>query len=93
VPGTLLGGRYRIVALLGAGGMGEVYRAEDLRLGQTVALKLLPPRVAGDPARLQRFRDEVRLAREVTHPNVCRVHDLGEADDLTFLTMEFVDDR
>ena len=91
VPGTLLGGRYRVVALLGAGGMGEVYRAEDLRLGQTVALKLLPPRVAGDPVFLQRFRDEVRLAREVTHPNVCRVHDLGEADGLTFLTMEFVD--
>ena len=91
VPGTLLGGRYRVVALLGAGGMGEVYRADDLRLGQTVALKLLPPDVAGDPARLGRFRDEVRLAREVTHPGVCRVHDLGEAEGLTFLTMEFVD--
>jgi hypothetical protein len=91
VPGTLLGGRYRVVALLGAGGMGEVYRADDLRLGQTVALKLLPPDVAGDPARLARFRDEVRLAREVTHPGVCRVHDLGEAEGLTFLTMEFVD--
>jgi len=91
VPGALLAGRYRIVALLGAGGMGEVYRAEDLRLGQTLALKLLPPRLADDPARLARFRDEVRLAREVTHPNVSRVHDLGEADELTFLTMEFVD--
>jgi serine/threonine-protein kinase len=91
VPGTLLGGRYRVVALLGAGGMGEVYRADDLRLGQTVALKLLPPDVAGDPVRLARFRDEVRLAREVTHPGVCRVHDLGEAEGLTFLTMEFVD--
>ena len=91
VPGTLLGGRYRVVALLGAGGMGEVYRADDLRLGQTVAIKLLPPGVAGDPVRLARFRDEVRLAREVTHPNVCRVHDLGEAEGLTFLSMEYVD--
>jgi serine/threonine-protein kinase len=91
VPGTLLGGRYRVVALLGAGGMGEVYRAEDLRLAQTVALKLLPPDLAADPVRLARFRDEVRLAREVTHPGVCRVHDLGEAEGLTFLTMEFVD--
>jgi serine/threonine-protein kinase len=91
VPGTLLGARYRVVALLGSGGMGEVYRAEDLRLGQTVAIKFLPPGVAGDPVRLARFRDEVRLAREVTHPNVCRVHDLGEAEGLTFLSMEFVD--
>jgi len=91
VPGTLLGGRYRIVALLGSGGMGEVYRADDLQLGQTVAIKLLPPGVAGDPVRLARFRDEVRLAREVTHPNVCRVHDLGEAGGITFLSMEFVD--
>ena len=91
VPGTLLAERYRIVGLLGAGGMGEVYRADDLRLGQTVAIKLLPPAVAGDPVRLARFRDEVRLAREVTHPNVCRVHDLGEAEGLTFLSMEFVD--
>jgi serine/threonine-protein kinase len=71
--------------------MGEVYRADDLRLRQTVALKLLPARMSSDPAWLARFHSEVRLARQVTHPNVCRVHDVGEADGLTFLSMEHVD--
>jgi serine/threonine-protein kinase len=91
VPGTLLAGRYRIVSLAGRGGMGEVYRADDLRLRQPVALKLLSSRLAGDPDRLARLHDEVRLARLVSHPNVCRVHDIGEADGMTFLTMEYVD--
>ena len=90
-PGAVLGGRYRIVGLLGRGGMGEVYRADDLKLRQAVALKFLPPSVAGDPGRLARFYDEVRIAREVSHPNVCRVHDLGEADGHHFLSMEYVD--
>jgi serine/threonine-protein kinase len=90
-PGTVLADRYRIVGLLGRGGMGEVYRADDLKLRQTVALKLLPPGLAVDPLRLARFHDEVRLARQVSHPNVCRVHDIGEAGGLTFLTMEHVD--
>jgi serine/threonine-protein kinase len=95
-PGTLLAGRYRIVAPLGRGGMGLVYRAEDLRLGETVALKFLPAALANDPVWLERFYVEVRTAREVTHPNVCRVHDLVEftTDDgheLRFLTMEYVD--
>jgi serine/threonine-protein kinase len=89
--GSLLGGRYRIVGPLGKGGMGEVYRAEDLKLGQTVALKFLPDSLEDDPAWLARFHNEVRLAREVTHPNVCRVHDIGEADGLHFLSMEYVD--
>jgi serine/threonine-protein kinase len=71
--------------------MGEVYRADDLRLRQPVALKLLPADLASDAARLARFHGEVRLARQVSHPNVCRVHDLGEAEGLTFLTMELVD--
>ncbi|MGA3211271.1 MAG: serine/threonine-protein kinase, partial [Terriglobales bacterium] len=95
-PGTLLAGRYRIVALLGRGGMGQVYRAEDLKLGETVALKFLPESLAHDQAWLARFYSEVRNAREVTHPNVCRVHDVVEAKDdagreITFLTMEYVD--
>jgi serine/threonine-protein kinase len=90
-PGVVLAGRYRIVGLLGRGGMGEVYRADDLKLRQAVALKFLPPSVAGDPRRLARFYDEVRIAREVSHPNVCRVHDLGEADGHHFLSMEYVD--
>jgi serine/threonine-protein kinase len=90
-PGSVLAGRYRIVAALGRGGMGEVYRADDLKLGQTVALKFLPTALAADPARLDRFLAEVRLARQVTHPNVCRVHDIGDADGLHFISMEYVD--
>jgi serine/threonine-protein kinase len=91
VSGTILGGRFRIVGVLGRGGMGEVYRAEDLRLGQLVALKFLPEALTDDPGRLQRFTDEVRLALRVTHPNVCRVHDIGEMDGLRFVSMEYVD--
>ena len=90
--------RYRIVSPLGKGGMGEVYRAEDLKLGQTVALKFLPQSLARNGrSTATRFTREVRLARQVSHPNVCRVFDIGEitetdAGKLTpFLTMEFVD--
>jgi Protein kinase domain len=100
VPGTTLAERYRIVSPLGKGGMGEVYRAEDLKLGQTVALKFLPRSLAQTEHALERFTREVRLARQVSHPNVCRVFDIGEISDVgdggkrsehTFLTMEFVD--
>lgn len=89
--GTLFDNRYRIVGLVGRGGMGEVYRADDLKLGQTVALKFLPAEVTHDPERLQRFLEEVRIARRITHPNVCRVHDIDESDGLHFLSMEYVD--
>src|ERR1700730_3477466 len=71
--------------------MGEVYRAEDLKIGQPVALKLIAVRVARGDERLQRFTAEVRLAREIAHPNVCRVHDIGEAEGWHYLSMEFVD--
>ena len=90
-PGTLLLDRYRIIALLGAGGMGEVYRASDLKLGQPVALKFLPEAIAEDERALVRFRNEVRIARQVSHPNVCRVYDIGEIDGLPFISMEYVD--
>lgn len=90
-PGTTLGNRYRIVALAGKGGMGVVYRAEDLVLGQTVALKLLPDEVGGDATRWDRLREEARLARRIAHPNVCRVYDVGEADGRRFLSMEWID--
>jgi hypothetical protein len=91
LPGTLLAERYRIIAKLGQGGMGEVYRADDLVLGQPVALKFLPPDATTNPQALDRFRTEVRIARQVSHPNVCRVYDLGEIDGHLFLSMEYVD--
>jgi tRNA A-37 threonylcarbamoyl transferase component Bud32 len=91
IPGTVLEDRYRIVAMAGRGGMGEVYRAEDLKLSQTVALKFLPESIAQDGAALARFHREVRIARQVSHRNVCRVFDIGEAYGLPFLTMEYVD--
>src|SRR5215831_12061515 len=78
LPGTVVAGRYRIAGLLGRGGMGEVYRATDLTLGQAVALKFLPEATAQDERALARFYNEVRVARQVTHPNVCRVYDVGQ---------------
>ena len=90
-PGTLLNQRYRVVSIIGKGGMGEVYRANDLILGQPVALKFLPKEMAKDEQILTRFRNEVRIARQVSHPNVCRVYDLSEADGQPFLSMEYVD--
>ncbi|MFN8588968.1 MAG: serine/threonine-protein kinase [Candidatus Eisenbacteria bacterium] len=90
-PGTRLGTRWRIVGLLGRGGMGEVYRADDLELGQSVALKFLPASVANDSRELARFRNEVRVARQIAHPNVCRVYDIGEVDGHVFLSMEYID--
>jgi len=91
VPGAVLAGRYRIIALLGKGGMGEVYGADDLTLGQPVALKFLPDEASHNEELLQRFRSEVRIARKVSHPNVCRVYDVGEVEGTTFFTMEYVD--
>jgi serine/threonine-protein kinase len=87
----LLAGRYRIVAMLGKGGMGEVYRADDLTLDQPVALKFLPESLTDNPNAVERFRNEVRIARQVSHGNVCRVYDLGEIEGLYFLSMEYVD--
>jgi hypothetical protein len=90
-PGAVLADRYRIIGLLGRGGMGEVYRADDLTLGQSVALKFLPPGAARDRAHLDRLLSEVRTARQVSHPNVCRVHDVGEAGGRRFISMEYID--
>jgi hypothetical protein len=90
-PGVVLAERYRIIGLLGRGGMGEVYRADDLKLGQPVALKFLPERFAAEKDRLDRFYAEVRIARQVSHPNVCRVYDVGEIEGQHYLSMEYVD--
>jgi hypothetical protein len=90
-PGHIFASRYRIVSLLGRGAMGEVYRADDLKLGQRVALKLLAVSGARTSPRVTRFMTEVRLARTIAHPNVCRVYDIGEADGWWYVSMEFVD--
>jgi serine/threonine protein kinase len=90
-PSTMLADRYRIVHFLGRGGMGEVYRADDLKLDEPVALKFLPEPLAQDEGILARFYQEVKVARRVTHPNVCRVYDVGEVDGHHFLSMEFID--
>ena len=91
LPGAMIADRYRVVALLGRGGMGEVYRADDLKLGEAVALKFLPERVERDVSLRERLLGEARLARQVAHPNVCRVYDIGEVNGRLFLSMEYVD--
>jgi serine/threonine-protein kinase len=91
-PGSIFAGRYEVKEVLGAGGMGVVYRAIDRELGEPVAIKTLrPDTVAGDPIALERFKQEIRLARKITHRNVVRTYDLGEVNGLYYLTMEFVE--
>jgi len=90
-PGAILVDRYRIIGLLGRGGMGEVYRADDLKLGQPVALKFLPHGLASDPVRRERFFAEVRITRQLAHPNICRVYDITEVEGQHFLSMEYID--
>jgi len=84
-------GHYRIVAPLGSGGMGEVYLAEDTKLGRRVALKILPPDLAADADRRRRFEREARAAAALNHPNIVTIHSVEQADDLHFLTMEVID--
>ena len=92
VPGQTLANRYEIKKVLGAGGMGMVYRALDKELGETVAIKTLRTEfMDADPNALDRFRSEIRLARRISHRNVVRTHDIGEADGLYYITMEFVE--
>jgi serine/threonine-protein kinase len=91
VPGQLLAGRYEIGQVLGVGGSGVVYRALDRALGETVAVKTLRAEaLAEDPAALERLRSEIRLARRISHRNVVRTHDIGEAEGMHFITMEYV---
>src|SRR5712691_6295764 len=90
-PGEVFAERYRIVTLLGHGGMGDVYRSSDLRVGQAVALKFLAPRSSSLSRRLERFVHELQLARQIAHPNVCRVYDIGEWRGHPYLSMEYID--
>ena len=90
-PGAILSDRFRIIGLIGRGGMGEVYRADDLKLGQPVALKFLPSEFASDPVRRERFFQEVRITRQLSHPNICRVYDVSEFEGRHFISMEYID--
>src|SRR5688500_18548526 len=89
IPARL--GPYEIIARVGAGGMGEVYKATDTRLGRTVAIKVLPPHVAGDPALRARLEREARAISSLNHPNICTLHDIGHQDGTDFLVMEYLE--
>src|ERR1700694_3964646 len=89
-PGTKLG-PYEIVALLGAGGMGEVYRARDTRLDRDVAIKVLPANLSADPSLRQRLEREARAVSKLSHPHICTLHDIGHQDGIDYLVMELVD--
>src|SRR5215472_6431427 len=91
VPGAVLGGRYEILRLLGEGGMGAVFEARDREVDRIVALKLIRPELAGNTNVLHMFKQELILARQVTHHNVIRIYDLGLVNDLRFITMQFVE--
>src|SRR5207302_5275186 len=90
-PGTVLGARYEILKRLGEGGMGAVYQGRDHELDRLGALKVIRPELAGHPDILRRFKQELILARQVTHRNVIRIFDLGMADGCKFITMEYVE--
>jgi serine/threonine protein kinase len=86
-PGTRLG-PYEIQSAIGAGGMGEVYKARDTRLDRSVAIKVLPAQVSADPDRRARFEREAKTIAALTHPHICTLHDVGESEGSTFLVME-----
>jgi eukaryotic-like serine/threonine-protein kinase len=89
--GSLIAGRYEVLAPLGKGGMGVVYKARDHKLEETVAIKVLRPEIAADPEMERRFRSEIRLARRVRHRNVCGIHEYGEDGSLRYIAMEFIE--
>jgi serine/threonine-protein kinase len=88
--GITYAGRYQIIEELGRGGMGRVYKVLDTELKEKIALKLLKPQIAADEATIERFRNELKTARNVTHKNICRMYDLGKFEGNYFITMEYV---
>src|SRR3979411_1223583 len=89
--GTDFGPRYQVESLLGSGGMGKVYKARDRELERTVAISVVPPRLSADPMAMQRFKHELLLASSISHPNILRIHDLGEYNAVKFISMAYVD--
>ncbi len=92
-PGTVVGGKYRIVEVAGRGGMGVVYKAEDTRLRRVVALQFLPPELAGSPELRERFLIEARAAAALSHPNICTIHEIYDQEERPFIEMEYVEGR
>ena len=91
-PGTRLG-NYEVLSELGSGGMGEVYKARDLKLGRDVAIKVLPEEMSADPSRLRRFEQEARAASALNHPNIVTIYEIGEHEGTLFIAMEYVKGR
>ena len=90
-PGTLIAGKYKIIEEIGHGGMGVVYRAEDLKLKRSVALKFLPPHLVDSPELKERFLIEAQAAAALSHPNICTIYEVGESEDRPYIAMEFVE--
>jgi len=89
--GDVIANRFEILTSIGKGGMAEVFEAFDRKLGERVAIKIIAPEFTRDPSLLERFHQEVQIARRITHPNICRIHDLGEHRDLPYLSMELLE--
>jgi serine/threonine protein kinase/tetratricopeptide (TPR) repeat protein len=91
VPGEFFGERYQIIEEIGRGGMGRVYKAIDKELNRIVVLKMIRPERSSDPGMVERFKKEINLASQITHENVCRIYDLGEIDEIKYISMQFID--